>query len=162
MSSIQVKPVIDNSVRGLCTKPYPNHKKGCPNFKKRSTCPPDVRYLYQIIDKTKPVYVIFNIFDFGAHVAKMRARHPEWSDRQLANCLYWQGTARKQLKDKVKEFLKDKRGLLPIYCPEACGVNVTATMANIGEHLEWPPVTKTYQVAILGTALILENEDKST
>jgi hypothetical protein len=29
---VQVNPVIDYSVRGLCVKPYYNHPKGCPNF----------------------------------------------------------------------------------------------------------------------------------
>jgi hypothetical protein len=153
---MKVKPIIDNTFRNFCKLPYPNHKRGCPNYGVRKTCPPNARYLHEILDLARPVYVVFNIFDFGNHVAKMKSRHPQWSDRQTANCLYWQGTARKQLKEKVREFLKDRRGLLPVYCPEACGVNVTATMAEIGEILEWPPKTKTYQVALVGTSIHLE------
>lgn len=133
--------------------PYPNHKAGCPNYIKRPSCPPKARLLYDIIHPDRPIYVVFNVFDFGAHVAKMKARHPEWTDRQTANCLYWQGTARKQLKEKVRIFMSDKKGMLVIYCPEASGVNVTATMKEIGEYLEWPPKTKTYQVALVGTSM---------
>lgn len=150
----RVMPVIDNSVRELCARPYPNHKKGCPNHGKRSYCPPGARLFFRVIDERDPTYAVFNIFDFGGHVEKMKERHPGWSGRQLGNCLYWQGTARKQLKEKVKSFLDDKKRLLAVYCPEACGVNVTATMESIGERLEWPPRTKTYQVALVGTALV--------
>lgn len=37
------------------------------------------------------------------------------------------------------------------YCPEAMGVNVTATMKNLGVTLEWPPQKVVYKVAIIGT-----------
>jgi hypothetical protein len=35
-------------------------------------------------------------------------------------------------------------------CPEALGLNVTATMRMIGIDLEWPPREFTYQVALAG------------
>lgn len=151
----RVIPVIDNTVRGLCTAPYTNHKKGCPNYNKKDGCPPAAPKLYTFIDKDQPIYVVYNIYDFGAHVKRMKDKHPEWSERQLACCLYWQGTARKELRIKIVEFL---RPISPgrtkiIGCPEACGVNITATMRKIGEHLEWPPKTKTYQVVLAGTLI---------
>jgi predicted metal-binding protein len=145
-----VVPVIDNSVRELCPKPYPNHPKGCPNWGKRDTCPPRARLLFDILDETKPVYCVYNVFDFGSHTAKMRALHPEWSQRQVDCCLYWQGTARKQLKKILAEALRDHPGTTAVACPEACGVNVTATMKSLGVELEWPPKTVTYQVALIG------------
>ncbi len=151
MSAIRVEPVHNIHVRGLCKKPYPNHPKGCPNYHKKLGCPPQALLLYDVIDPAEPVWAVFNIFDFGAHVVKMKERHPGWSDRQAACCLYWQGTARKQLRLKIEAFLADKPGLVAITCPEACGVDVTATMEKIGEQLEWPPEMKTYQVALIGT-----------
>jgi hypothetical protein len=36
------------------------------------------------------------------------------------------------------------------YCPEAMGVNVTATMKNLGVELEWPPKNIVRKVAIIG------------
>lgn len=146
-----IQPVVNLSVRGLCRKPYPGHPKGCPNWNKRPACPPQAPLLESVLDLTKPVYCAYNAFDLGAHVSRMQRRHPHWSDRQLRCCLYWQGTARAALRGKVQAFLEEHPGCIVLYCPEACGVNVTATMASIGIDLEWPPVTVAYQVALLGT-----------
>ena len=146
-----VKPVSRPRIRGLCRKPYPGHPRGCPNWGKRDTCPPRRPLLLDLLDLSKPVYCIFNTFDLGCHVAKMRRRHPDWSDRKLRCCLYWQGTARKQLRERAAAFLQARPECIVIYVPEATGVNVTATMASIGIQLQWPPRTVTYQVALAGT-----------
>jgi len=131
--------------------PYPGHPKGCPNWNRRATCPPQAPLLTDLLDLARPVYCVFNRFDLGAHVDRMRRRHPDWSGRQLRCCLYWQGTARKQLRQKVSSLLVREPSLLPVYVPEACGVDVTATMASLGIKLEWPPVKVAYQVALVGT-----------
>ena len=147
----RVDPVLDYSVRGLCTRRYPNHPRGCPNFGKRPTCPPQAPLLENVFDLSQPVYAVWNVFDLASHVDRMREKHPDWTWRQLVNCLYWQGGARKVLRRRVEDFMGGLRaGHCPLYCPEACGVNVTETMKSIGEILEWPPKTKTYQVALVG------------
>jgi predicted metal-binding protein len=146
-----VSPVIDYSVRNLCRMPYHNHPKGCPNYFKNVACPPQAPLICKAIDLTKNVYLIYNKFDLGAHVDRMSKRHPQWSQRQLECCLYWQGTARKQLREKVRNFIDDNKSLRELYVPEACGVNITATMMLIGIELEWPPKTVTYQIALIGT-----------
>ena len=160
MPWILAKPVVDVSVKGLCVRPYPGHPRGCPNFNKRSTCPPKCATIDKIINLDRAVYAIFNVFDFGGHVAKMRLAHPNWSGRQLQCCLYWQPSARKMLRNEVKDFLNWNSGFdgIIVYTPEALGVNITATMASIGENLEWPPKTVTYQVALAG----YKNESNST
>ena len=146
-----VKPVIDPDVRKLCVKAYPNHPKGCPNFGKKDCCPPKVSLIADTFKMDAPIYGIWNEYPFGQHVAKMKAAHPDWSERQLACCLYWQGTARKQLKGIIKKFLEQKGSdLMVTTCPEAQGVNLTATMKSIGVELEWPPREVTYQIALAG------------
>jgi|GEM_PF-688123 len=154
--------VIDHKVRGLCCKPYPNHPKGCPNFGKREQCPPQALYVEDILDTTKDMYVIYNKFNFKEHTDKMRNNHPNWSERQITCCLYWQDTARKILKQNIKDFLKEHRkDYIILSCPEACGVDVTETMKNIGETLEWPPVNWTYQIALAGIPrLTLEQREQ--
>lgn len=143
--------VIDYGVRDLCQAPYPNHWKGCPNYGKRMSCPPKAPLIENFINLDNDIYLIFNIFPFGEHVERMREKHPEWSERQLANCLYWQQTARKQLRVELERFHKNSPGVFrSTMCPEAMGVNVTATMLSIGHELEWPPKTVTYQVAVAG------------
>lgn len=70
-------------------------------------------------------------------------------------CLYWQPTARKQLRAEIARFkFMEQPRYKVVTCPEACGVNVTATMAFIGHVLEWPPTTVTYQVALAGVSKV--------
>jgi len=145
-----VKPIIDMSVRDLCSKLYPNHPKGCPNFGKKEGCPPAAPRITDTLDFAQPVYAIWNRFDFGEHVERMREKHPDWSQRQLECCLYWQGTARKALREVVERFTHIYPSRCVVMCPEAQGVNITETMKQVGVDLEWPPKVYTYQVALAG------------
>ena len=126
-----VTPSVDPSVRRLCTKPYPLHAKGCPNFDKRPNCPPLAQLITQILDMNKPVWAIFNRYNLAAHVERMRLKHPNFSDAQLLCCLYLQSQARKQLREEIKRFQKENPGLDVVSCPEACGMNITATMNSM-------------------------------
>ena len=148
-----VKPVVDYSVKSLCRKPYHNHTKGCPNSYKESKkqCPPRAPKIEDVINLNKPVYCIYNIFEIGKHISKMKKKHPDWTEHQLRCCLYWQPVARKQLKERIKNFLKEHRDVINVECPEGCGVNLTVTMKNIGIELEWPPKKLAYQITLLGT-----------
>jgi hypothetical protein len=147
-----VNPVVDIGMRKLCTRPYPGHKRGCPNFNKKKGCPPNTPTIYWELDLDDPIWAIWNVFDFAGHVARMKFVHPEWSDRQLANCLYWQPSARKNLRAEIANFLRTEgKNLHVLTCPEATGVNVTATMKFLGIDLEWPPKTVAYQVVLAGT-----------
>ena len=153
MSWSIVDPVIDLSVRILCLQHYPGHSKGCPNYQKKEGCPPKCPTIYELIDLQERVYVIWNLFDFAGHCQRMRVKHPRWSKRQIACCLYWQPTARKQLKGQVKMFLSDRPDKTVVWNPEGAGINVTETMKTICIDLQWPPVTKTYQIVLAGTAV---------
>lgn len=150
-----VEPVIQYSVRSLCARPYYNHPKGCPNYGRRPTCPPDAPKLEQIIDISASVYCIYNRFDLATHVEVMQVKHPTWSERQLYCCLYWQPKARKELQKLIKEFIYEVRGygLQIVSNPEACGVNITETMRQINIELEWPPRSIAYQVVLAGTSI---------
>lgn len=161
--AVQVEPAIDYSVRGLCVKPYPLHPKGCPNFGKCDRCPPKAPLFDQVFDLRYPVLAVVNEFDLAAHVAKMAIRNPSWGERQLRCVLYWQGTARKQLREKIEKVLHSPTvlhhgvwttpsslGYEATWCPEGMGVDVTATMERAGIHLEWPIVKIARQVALIG------------
>ncbi len=151
MNYAVVEPVIDLSVRGLCVRPYTNHPQGCPNFDKKSGCPPSAPTITDTLNLHQPIYAIWNRFDFSEHVERMRKLHPKWSQRQCECCLYWQGSARKQLRNIIAGFLAQYRGLVVIACPEAQGVNVTETIRRIGIDLEWPPQNHTYQIVLAGS-----------
>ena len=145
----QVIPVIDYKVRALCIKPYPNHPKGCPNFGKKEGCPPKAKKFEDVFDITKPIYAIVNVFDLKSHADKMKEKHPNWSERQIYCCLYWQKTARKQLLEGIKEFLKEHKGYTEQHV-QAMGVEVTKTLEAVGIELEWEPKNIACQVALAG------------
>ena len=152
---LQVNPVIDYTVRSLCIKPYYNHPKGCPNFGKKKGCPPDAKLYDKVYDLSEPVFAVCNVFDLKGHIERMRKKHPEWSDRQLRCCLYWQRRARDELLNAIKEFYR-KYGLMYKVetCPEAMGVDLIATMKNVGIELVFPPKEVAYQIALAGVRVI--------
>lgn len=162
MPFLRVNPVINYRVRGLCSAPYPGHKKGCPNFNKKERCPPKSPKIEQVLDLSQPVWAIYNAFDLGAYVIRMKEKHPNWSERQLYNCLYWQPSARKTLKGEIKKFLLSAtyadfatQGKLTLAgTPEAMGVDITATMLQAGIKLEWPPKSLAYQIVLIGYPVI--------
>lgn len=150
MPWIEVHPVVNYRVRGLCAAAYPGHPRGCPNVGKKSTCPPLAPRIESELDLSRTVLAIYNVFDFAGHVNRMRGAHPGWSERQLANCLYWQPGARKHLRAEIVACLREHRGLHIAGTPEAMGVDLTATMAGVGIDLEWPPRTVAYQIVLAG------------
>jgi predicted metal-binding protein len=136
----------------LCRHPYPDHPKGCPNFGKKKGCPPQ-QLFNKVFNVRKTCLAIVNTFPIGQHIQKMKEKHPDWSDRQLRCCLYWQGSARKQLREKVREFEAIYPEYTVSHCPEAMGVNLTATMKEAGVEIEWPPQKLAYQIALAGILL---------
>ena len=145
---LRVEPVVQPAVRSLCKRPYPGHPHGCPNHGHRETCPPVAPVFSDVYDLSQPVYAIVTEFDLGAHVTRMKEKHPGWSDAQLRCCLYWQRRARMAQKAAVHEFLCDHPGCRVTTVPEAMGVNVTETLKAVGVELEWPPVRIARQVAL--------------
>lgn len=117
---------------------------------KKAGCPPQIPLLDSIFDLNNKCYVIINQFDLATHINKMKDRHPGYSWRQLVNCLYWQGTARKQLNLEIQKFKRTFSGMLVSTCPEAMGLNVTSTLKLAGIDIQWPPTTFTLQVAFAG------------
>ena len=158
-----IKPVIDMSVRSLCFKPYYNHPKGCPNHGKRARCPPLAPRIDEFFDLTKKTMAVVAHFNLGQHVEKMRNKHSNWSNRQCECCLYWQGTVRRWLRREIaynltRTALFDTDNLIATDCPEAMGVNVTATMADVGIVLEWPPKKIVRKIAFIGTQAQVKGE----
>lgn len=151
-----IQPVMDESVRQLCQRPYYNHSKGCPNYGKRDTCPPKAVLLTEYFDMAKPIIAVWVAFDLAQHRAKMKERHPNWSRRQLDCCLYWQGGVNKRLRQEVRynkgrsTLFNRHKELIATYVPEAMGVNVTETMRKVGLILEWPPENIVRKIAFVG------------
>ena len=126
-----------------CGKVYPRHKRGCPKFGAAYGCPPNSEYVLDVIDFTKPVYIVYNTFDLAAHMRKMEKRHPEWSDAMLRNVLYWQPKSRKGLNTRLnmcfdKGYIRGDS----VSSGEHIGVNLYATCRRHGLQLDRIAVMK--------------------
>lgn len=141
--------VIDYRTRKFCRLPYPGHPNGCPNFGNSLQCPPIVPLVEEVYDLQKPHFFLYCTFDIMAHMQRMQVRHPEWSDRQLRNCLYWQGSVRKNLNHLCGSVVKGT-GRIYDLIPEAMGVHVFKTMHNLGIHLQRINHSVIYKVALIG------------
>ena len=117
----RIELVIDLCVQGLCSRPYPGHPSGCPNFGKRRSCPPQVPLIEKILDLSQSVFAIWNIFDFTSHKQRMTHLHPNWLQRQIECCLYQQNGARKALKNEIDFWSLSGKFDYVLTCPEACG-----------------------------------------
>lgn len=135
--TIKAVQIITNKNTGKwCQIPYPNHPKGCPKYNKDNACPPIAPFIAEILDLRKSIYIVFSEFNLHAHVEKMRKRHSQWSERQLRNVLYWQGTSRKQLRQRTLKAMSQTNCNVISYCPEGMGVNVYATCRASGLKLQ--------------------------
>jgi hypothetical protein len=142
LTKIFYNPFARNGV--WCCSAYTNHPKGCPNFAKGCTKKrPDFKDIAMDYDW----FAVMDTFDLKAHAERMKTKHTLWSERQCRNPLYWQG--------RVRSGLRKKCILLPgdilLDIPEACGIDVFETMANIGITLERKPDIMT-KVMIVGKA----------
>jgi hypothetical protein len=135
-----VDAVCDRKIRKLCAYPYPAHPKGCPNVGRCTT-----KFFGDVF--ASRVHVAALRFDFATYRAMMARKHPNWSDRQLRNPLYWQGYCRKQMRDYIKKVTP--LGWHALWIPEAMGVNLTATCRKVGIKLQWPPMDYTYIIVLL-------------
>ena len=142
--------VIDSRAMGpWCTLPYPNHPKGCPNYAKKDTCPPFSKKIDEI--SKPPYYLVIENFDIEKQAKRMKERHPEWSDRQCRNLLYWQKGVTKKLREEANSFLQtNEKDLILLKVPEAHGVNLFQTCENIGIKLEKNPQKIVKKMMIIG------------
>ena len=135
----------------LCRRPYPGHAKGCPNYGMRLSCPPQAQLYTALVDTSRPVTALWARLNFHKYLQEMKLKHPTWSDRQLRNPLYWQGTVRSHLLHYWQSY---RLGVPSTWfftlIPEAHGVHVFKTMKTGGLVLEKKPTYYVYKVALVG------------
>ena len=135
---VQAKQIVHNErVPHWCGLPYPGHPKGCPNYYTgRPQCPPAAPYITKIMDLDREVYLVHSHFDLEHHMNKMKLRHPQWTERQLRNVLYWQPKSKKEMRERAVDFAFKIGADSICYMGEAAGVNLYATCALSGLKLE--------------------------
>jgi len=134
---LRVKKLVYNSrIPDLCKLPYPGHPSGCPNYGKKPDCPPQAPFVTDILDVNRKMYLVYSEFDLESHVRRMKEKHPDWSDRQLRNVIYWQGTSKSQLRHRALRVLSIVNADVAILKGEAHGVNLYVTCSKSGLKLE--------------------------
>ncbi len=119
-----------------CRLPYLNHPKGCPNFPK---CPNNHNDFLDLRDNYI-WYAVIEEFNLKIHAEGMKWLHPNWTERQCRNLLYWQGGVRRLLLGKAYMGLyQSPEGGILLEIPEANGVNVFETMALVGITIDRHP-----------------------
>ena len=142
-----VEAVYDPKIISFCKAPYYKHPKGCPNWGKRDDCPPNAGHFISIFKPT--VSVVISRLDFIEYIDERRLLHPDWTERALRNPRHWQGQLRADLKRFVGEIKRE--GQVPVFNPEAMGVNLFETCENAGYILEKYPVSFVCMIALLAT-----------
>jgi predicted metal-binding protein len=140
-----------------CTLPYPDHPKGCPNYDKNPLCPPHSSLMHSKLNGFRYFYLVYGKFQLKRYIEQMRERHPTWSHRQASCVLYWQGSVKKHLKNRLKQIaqantdirfylfssgsgFKEKIfGQSKIYSMEAAGIDVFRTLKANGIAFEVKP-----------------------
>lgn len=144
------KLVINLRAREWCKLPYPGHPHGCPNYGKRDTCPPKAPIVIDVFDLSKPHWFIVEEFDLKSHMDRMKWLHPNWTERQLACCLYWQNTVRSNLMSGIRFFMQDHPEVIYTLLPEAMGVQVILTARKAGIPIEIKPKKMIHKIALVG------------
>tara|TARA_Y100000310_G_C20691145_1_gene822294 strand:+ start:1139 stop:1681 length:543 start_codon:yes stop_codon:yes gene_type:complete len=166
---------INPNIQNWCKLPYPRHPKGCPNYGSEERnlrgiredlqprvvreCPPSDKFLNDIFDFSKDIFVIYNIYEVGKDAEERRLTHPKLKTLgDWYNVRYWQNRARRELYDECANFLDQYKGTIVDLCPETHGVNLVKVMKTIGIELKWgkwPPEHSldniVYQVAMGGS-----------
>jgi predicted metal-binding protein len=149
---------IDYRSRDWCKLKYPGHLKGCPNFGlvSHEHCPPHCPKIENFIDLSKPHWFYICKFNLEKHANHLKEKHPDWSDKQIYCCLYWQGIARKHLNKGLEIFINskiDNSDLTYTLLPEAMGVNVFKTLRRADIKFERNPKTFVLKIALIGYKL---------
>lgn len=152
----QIKFVKSESIRNLyCSLPYPDHPHGCPNYDSKKTkqnhlCPPYSPFLKDKLREFSYFTLVYGIFDFGQYLILRKNIYPNWSDKQIRNCLHYQNAIKSYLIHYVRSITPS--GSLILGCGgeritkcasmESVGINVLGMYQKLGIDFETKPKTK--------------------
>jgi len=144
------KLVIDYRARDWCKLPYPGHPHGCPNYEKRSVCPPQAPRIEHWLDLSQPHWLVMVRFDLATFALGMKQKHPGWSEKQCRCLLYWQSGLRAKLLTTCKRFQQAHPGSVLTLLPEAMGVHVMNTARKLNVPIRPRLRDVVYKVALVG------------
>ena len=137
------------TIESWCRLIYPGHPKGCPmvatcTWKKRGP-------LQEKFKGYRELRIFYVEMELEPYAAKMKEKHPDWSERKCKNLLYWQKTLRKALCEYVWKELGLKWAHSTYLHAEGGGVNFYKTMRKFGIELDLPKALHTVRnIAVVG------------
>lgn len=170
---IKIREIFGDSIKFSektwywCKLPYPNHRKGCPNYNKNPLCPPKAKYMIDILNKYFNFYLIYAEFNLKKQKERMLNLHQHWSDKQAGCLLYWQNSVKKILKHQINKICRKNRNKTlylfscgsgfkgtelnqkTIYSMEAGGIDVFKTLKNNYIDFELKPKNKVILATLL-------------
>lgn len=136
--------IINKNTLKWCHLPYPNHPLGCMNI---LLCM-DSKPIWEIADA--PFIFVGAKCDFKSYIKEMKELHPNWSERQLKNCLYWQRNIDNRLLIETRKIMWDKKLFFLTQRPEAHRIDVLSTMKNLGYDIERNPENIVWKINLIG------------
>jgi hypothetical protein len=130
-----------------CKMPYPDHPNGCPNFPK---CVMSHPHILSVDLKDRFWYAVLEEFDLKKHTEEMKKKHPNWSERQCRNLLYWQNGVRSRLRKKTESYINPLSDDIILEIPEACGINMIETMSKAGIKIQTDHPDNVIKVMLIG------------
>jgi predicted metal-binding protein len=141
--------IMSKNVRSWCKLPYIRHPRGCPNYGKNPLCPPTIPYRKDILNKYNDFHLFCARFDIESYMARKKEIHPDRTDAQLRNLIYWQQSVKKRLKDAIlasrihySEFFTAGGGMMQRPSMECVGIFVFATLQR--NHIEFDRKAEKY------------------
>ena len=128
--------IVTGQAGEWCQIPYEGHPKGCPKYGEDKWCPPNAPKIKDYFNLSKPLYFAHSEFDLEADIARRKKMTPGQTERQYRCVLYWQGSSRKQMRERARAAMWTLGVNEIIECPEGMGVNVYATAKIHGLKLE--------------------------
>ncbi len=169
-----------NAVKCLCTTPYSNHPKGCPNFNQNWSCPPHAPTLEEVqldLVNFTGFWIIYIEIDIGSNklLKFIRKRFKlllKGKDQLQTTYLNHFFDFINERGGGVRVFhashctLCKERGLKSCsypdnpcrfpnairYSPEACGIDVFETMKKVGLDLEENPEFQVRRVGLVASS----------
>ncbi|MFW9854605.1 MAG: hypothetical protein ACFFFG_06075 [Candidatus Thorarchaeota archaeon] len=94
-------------------------------------------------------------FNLKAHRDKMKEKHPNWTEKQCRNVLYWQGGVRSRLKKKCIQFCQNTPRIFTLL-PEAMGVHVIRSVKKVDIPIKARPKDRVVKIALVGYPKVIK------
>jgi predicted metal-binding protein len=154
---IQYSDIVwHEKVGDWCKLSYPEHPKGCPNYGKSETCPPNAPFLKEKLKQYEKFTLYYIRINYKGYIEYKLKQHPDWTLRNCRNVNRWQSSAKKYLRESIPIEIRESPNYFilwsgsgskksknqkikkesPKYAMESVGINVMSTFKQLGLDMD--------------------------